>query len=162
MAFSTTQKKWMGGSLLAIIGVLAFVGFKVYGSKTFKVFQDIDGYLELGIEDGTKECSHCEREFYLRLYKYFPFNETSKSSSVIISNSLYKDLIKIELFDEGSKTKLSIPYKIQYKSGTRWYDYTPKSVDLSLSTQPKFFKVIADIPKNTAVSGLVGIKIILA
>ena len=160
MVWTTEHKKQLGTWLISIVLLTAsfsYVGFKLYDNKTYKVFHD--GYLELGIENGTKYCSHCEREFYLRLYKYVPFNETDKSASVIISNKLYRDMIKVELFDEYTKEKLNIPFQIKYKSGVRWYDYPPSTADLTLSTSRKQFKIIADIPENTAVSGLIGIKI---
>ena len=164
MAWTTEQKRQLGIWLVSIAlltATFSYVGFKVYDNITYKVFQDINGYLELGIENGTKYCSHCEREFYLRLYKYVPFNQTDKSASVIIPNKLYRDMIKIELFDGMNNEKLDIPFIIQYKSGYRWYKYPPSVADLTLTTQRKQFRIIADVPENTAVSGLVGIKVIV-
>ena len=100
--------------------------------------------------------------FYLRLAKYVPFPNGTKSSSVIVQNSVYKDMIQVKLFDVMSKKELNLQSQLWYKSGTRWYKYPPKSADLSLTTSPKFFKITAILPNNTAVSGLVGIKIVIA
>ena len=70
-------------------------------------------------------------------------------------------MIKIELFDGYSNEKLDIPFIIQYKSGLRWYTYPPSVADLTLSTQRKRFKIIVDVPSDTSVSGLVGIKVVV-
>ena len=164
MALTTAQKKQLGTWLITVAlltATFSYVGYKVYNNITYKVFQDVNGFLELGIENGTKTCVNCERMFYLKLYKYVPYNETYKSASVIVPNKLYKDMIKIELFNQNG-VKLNIPLQIQYKSGYRWYNYPPSSVDLTLSTQPKYFRVKATIPENTGVSGLVGIKVSIA
>lgn len=165
MAFTTQQKKQLGTWLITIAllsATFSYVGYKIYDNKSYKFFQDKEGFLEFGIENDTKYCSHCEREFYLRLYKYVPFNETDKSASVIIPNKYFREMLKVELFDDYSKEKLDIPFLIQYKSGYRWYNYPPKTADLSLSTQRKQFKIIANIPEDTAVSGLIGIKVTIA
>jgi len=161
MAYTTAQKIGFGMLLLTLLGTFSFIGYKYYTidgkNIPFKVFKDSSGYLEFGIENGTEYCSTCDRYIYLRLAK-----KVNGSASVVIPNIEYKKLLKVELYKGETKDLVEFPYKIYYKSGSSWVEYPPKTASLTLSSTPKYFKVVADLPQDTGVSGNVGISITVA
>jgi len=161
MALTTSQKTALGLLVLTLLGTFSFIGYKVYiideKDVTFKVFKDSSGSLEFGIENGTEYCTTCDRYIYLRLAK-----KINGSSSVIIPNSEYKKLLKIDLYQGETQEPVNFPYKVYYKSGSSWILYPPKTASLTLSTtSPKYFKVVAVLPKDTGVSGNVGISVMI-
>ena len=94
---TTAQKRVIGLFVISLlVGTFVFVGFKDIGGKTYKVFRQTP--VEFGIENGTINCSHCERQFYLKLSTKVKY-ENITTSSIIIPNSIYKEMFKLELFD---------------------------------------------------------------
>lgn len=168
MTLTIAQKKAIGlyvVGVLFIAGSITFIGYKTISGKTYKVFRESP--IEFGIENSTIECSHCERLFYIKLSTQIKVPEEYKlkygitenyTTNIIIPNSVFRDMIKIELYDGLNNEKLDIPFKIQYKSGYRWYNYPPKTADLTLSTSYKYFKIVADVPESMAISGLIGVR----
>lgn len=122
--------------------------------------------MEFGVENGTVICKDCSREFYLKLKSKVKIPEDYKQKynitdnyaySVIIPNKEYKEMWKIELYDNDGN-RLDIPIQLWYLSGTIWKKYPPSIASLSLSTIAKRFKVTAILPDDIVVSGKIGLK----
>ena len=173
MALSKEVKRAMGLFVLTLFVGAGLLGYKVINNIPYKT--NTKGYIEIGIQSNTIYKNNTNEPFEYLFYAKLTSNKIpipqeirakynlteTTTGSIIIPNKLYSNMWQIQFFDAYTGEKLDLQSKMLYKSGTRWYNYPPKTADLTLTTTPKYFKIQVIVPKDTAVNGLVNVKVVV-